>query len=69
MTGRPASLRNNIECPICTILLKQVVVSLGNGPWDQLFGGAIGALAAFAAGIIVILGTSRSAVQKPMAIS
>ncbi|KAB5568776.1 hypothetical protein DKX38_002569 [Salix brachista] len=52
-----------------------VVVSLGSGPWDQLFGGgnspaiAIGAFAAFAAGIIAILGIPRSGAQKPMAFS
>ncbi|KAJ6730261.1 hypothetical protein OIU85_021094 [Salix viminalis] len=57
------------------IVLPQVVVSLGSGPWDQLFGGgnspaiAIGAFAAFAAGIIAILGIPRSGAQKPMAFS
>ncbi|CAK7347329.1 unnamed protein product [Dovyalis caffra] len=52
------------------IVLPQVVVSLGSGPWDQLFGGgnspaiAVGALAAFTAGIIAILGISRSPERK-----
>lgn len=48
-------------------------MSLGSGPWDQLFGGgnspafAVGALASLAGGIIAILGIPRFIVQKPRA--
>ncbi|KAJ0025625.1 hypothetical protein Pint_08562 [Pistacia integerrima] len=50
-----------------------VVVSVGSGPWDQLFGGgnspafAVGAIAAFAGGLIAVLGIPRSSTQKPRA--
>lgn len=53
---------------------EQVVVSLGSGPWDQLFGGgnspafAVAAVASFAAGIIAILAIPRSGAHKPRAI-
>ncbi|NP_001310700.1 sucrose transport protein SUC4 [Ricinus communis] len=53
------------------IVIPQVIVSLGSGPWDQLFGGGnspafvVGALAAFAAGVIAILGIPRSGAPKP----
>ncbi|KAF2323901.1 hypothetical protein GH714_003846 [Hevea brasiliensis] len=56
------------------IVIPQVIVSLGSGPWDQLFGGgnspafAIGGLAAFAGGLVAILGIPRSGAQKPMAL-
>lgn len=47
------------------------MVSLGAGPWDQLFGGgnspafAVAALAAFSSGLIAILAIPRSGPQKP----
>ncbi|XP_040998561.1 sucrose transport protein SUC4-like [Juglans microcarpa x Juglans regia] len=53
------------------IVIPQVVVSLGAGPWDQLFGGgnspafAVAALAVFASGLIAILAIPRSGPQKP----
>ncbi|XP_031736332.1 sucrose transport protein SUC4 isoform X4 [Cucumis sativus] len=53
------------------IVFPQVVVSLGSGPWDQLFGGgnspafAVAALAAFASGLIAILALPRSGAQNP----
>ncbi|KDP41540.1 hypothetical protein JCGZ_15947 [Jatropha curcas] len=53
------------------IVVPQVIVSLGSGPWDQLFGGgnspafAVGALAALSGGLIAILGIPRSTPQKP----
>ncbi|KAJ8762420.1 hypothetical protein K2173_007859 [Erythroxylum novogranatense] len=56
------------------IVIPQVIVSVGSGPWDQLFGGgnspafAVGAVAAFSAGTIAILGIPRSIAQKPRAI-
>ncbi|XP_043711586.1 sucrose transport protein SUC4-like [Telopea speciosissima] len=52
------------------IVIPQVVVSLGSGPLDQLFGGgnspsfAVAAVAAFASGLIAILALPRSYVQK-----
>uniref|UniRef100_A0A803PYB1 Sucrose transporter 4 n=1 Tax=Cannabis sativa TaxID=3483 RepID=A0A803PYB1_CANSA len=54
------------------IVIPQVVVSIGSGPWDQLFGGgnspafAVAALAAFASGVVAILAIPRSGAQKPM---
>nr|ABA08443.1 sucrose transporter type 4 [Manihot esculenta] len=56
------------------IVIPQVIVSLGSGPWDQLFGGgnspafAVGGLAALAGGLIAILGIPRSGTQKPRAL-
>uniref|UniRef100_A0A251IQV4 Sucrose transporter n=1 Tax=Manihot esculenta TaxID=3983 RepID=A0A251IQV4_MANES len=56
------------------IVIPQVIVSLGSGPWDQLFGGgnspafAVGGLAAFAGGLIAILGIPRSGAPKPRAL-
>lgn len=53
------------------IVIPQVVVSLGSGPWDQLFGGgnspafAVAAVSAFTAGLIAILAIPRSSPQKP----
>ncbi|CAI0393565.1 unnamed protein product [Linum tenue] len=53
------------------IVVPQVLVSLGSGPWDQLFGGgnspaiAVGALAALIGGLIAILGIPRFTTQKP----
>lgn len=49
-------------------------MSLGSGPWDQLFGGgnspafAVGGLAALAGGLIAILGIPRSGAPKPRAL-
>ncbi|KAL5988369.1 sugar transporter protein [Asimina triloba] len=48
-----------------------VVVSLGSGPWDQLFGGgnspafAVAAVAGFVSGLVAILGLPRSRTEKP----
>ncbi|GKV19960.1 hypothetical protein SLEP1_g30150 [Rubroshorea leprosula] len=58
------------------IVIPQVVVSLGSGPWDQLFGGgnspafAVAAIAAFTSGLIAILAIPRSSTiaQKPRAL-
>lgn len=56
---------------IFTWILEQVVVSLGSGPWDQLFGGgnspafAVAAVAALASGLVAILAIPRSIPQKP----
>lgn len=53
------------------IVIPQVVVSLGSGPWDQLFGGGnspafgVGAIAALVSGIIAILAIPRTSAQKP----
>ncbi|CAN4122444.1 unnamed protein product [Withania somnifera] len=53
------------------IVFPQIVVSLGSGPWDELFGGGnspafvVAALSAFAAGIIAILAIPRTRVEKP----
>ncbi|KAK4348603.1 hypothetical protein RND71_031358 [Anisodus tanguticus] len=50
---------------------SQIVVSLGSGPWDELFGGGnspaffVAALSAFAGGLIAILAIPRTRVQKP----
>ena len=52
-----------------------MVVSLGSGPWDQLFGGgnspafAVAALAALASGLVAILAIPRSGPQKPRALT
>ncbi|KAJ9560334.1 hypothetical protein OSB04_005494 [Centaurea solstitialis] len=49
-----------------SIVVPQIIVSLGSGPWDQLFGGgnspafAIAAVASFASGLIAILAIPRS---------
>ncbi|XP_065847988.1 sucrose transport protein SUC4 [Euphorbia lathyris] len=56
------------------IVIPQVIVSLGSGPWDQLFGGgnspalAVGAVAALVGGIIAILGIPRTSAQKAIAL-
>ncbi|XP_047955643.1 sucrose transport protein SUC4 [Salvia hispanica] len=53
------------------IVIPQMVVSLGSGPWDQLFGGgnapaiAVGAIAALTGGLIAILAIPRTRVEKP----
>ena len=57
------------------VFWEQVVVSLGSGPWDQLFGGgnspafAVAALAALASGLVAILAIPRSGPQKPRALT
>ncbi|KAJ4850510.1 Sucrose transport protein suc4 [Turnera subulata] len=57
------------------IVTPQVVVSLGAGPWDQLFGGgnspalAVGGLAALLGGLIAIVGIPRSSVPKPRSLT
>ncbi|KAJ4964259.1 hypothetical protein NE237_024198 [Protea cynaroides] len=56
------------------IVIPQVVVSLGSGPLDELFGGgnspsfAVATVAAFAGGLVAILALPRSYAQKPRAI-
>lgn len=57
------------------IVIPQVVVSLGSGPWDQLFGGgnspafAVAAAAAFTSGIVAVLAIPRSGPVKPRAVT
>lgn len=52
------------------IVIPQMLVSLGSGPWDQLFGGgnspafAIAALASLASGLVAILAIPRSRPEK-----
>lgn len=52
------------------IVIPQVLVSLGSGPWDQLFGGgnspafAVAAVAAFAGGLVAIVGLPRSYIGR-----
>ncbi|XP_057469895.1 sucrose transport protein SUC4 [Actinidia eriantha] len=52
------------------IVIPQIVVSIGSGPWDQLFGGgnspalAVAAAAAFVSGLIAILAIPRSRTIK-----
>lgn len=52
------------------IVIPQMLVSLGSGPWDQLFGGgnapafAVAAVAALASGFIAVLAIPRSGAQK-----
>nr|CAA76367.1 sucrose/H+ symporter [Daucus carota]CAA76368.1 sucrose/H+ symporter [Daucus carota]CAC19688.1 sucrose/proton symporter [Daucus carota] len=52
------------------IVVPQVIVSLGSGPWDQLFGGGnspafvVAALSAFAAGLIALIAIRRPRVDK-----
>ncbi|GAU14304.1 hypothetical protein TSUD_308640 [Trifolium subterraneum] len=47
-----------------------MVVSLGSGPWDQLFGGgnspafAVAAVAALVSGLIAVLAIPRTGAQK-----
>ncbi|CAN6902515.1 unnamed protein product [Brassica oleracea] len=54
------------------IVIPQVIVSVGSGPWDQLFGGgnspalAVGAAAGFIGGIVAILAIPRTRIQKPI---
>ncbi|KAL9225679.1 hypothetical protein vseg_001573 [Gypsophila vaccaria] len=52
------------------IVTPQVIVSLGSGPWDALFGGgnsasiAVAAVASFASGLMAILVLPRSRAEK-----
>jgi len=52
------------------IVIPQIVVSLGSGPWDQLFGGgnspaiAVAAVSAFVSGLVAILAIPRSRSHK-----
>ncbi|KAK4434271.1 Sucrose transport protein SUC4 [Sesamum alatum] len=52
------------------IVIPQIIVSLGAGPWDQLFGGGnspallIAAISAFASGLIAILAIPRTRIGK-----
>ncbi|XP_038990067.1 sucrose transport protein SUT2 [Phoenix dactylifera] len=52
------------------IVIPQVLVSLGSGPWDQLFGGsnspafAVAAVAAFASGVVAIVGLPPSYIGR-----
>lgn len=54
-----------------TPILIQVIVSVGAGPWDQLFGGGnspalvVAAISALTGGIIAILAIPRTRVEKP----
>ncbi|KAG4974957.1 hypothetical protein JHK87_031778 [Glycine soja] len=57
---------------ICTILgfPLAIIVSLGSGPWDQLFGGGnsltfvVAAISALISGLITVLAIPRSGAQK-----
>jgi len=52
------------------IVIPQVIVSLGSGPWDQLFGGgnapafAVAAGASFIGGLVAILGLPRARIAS-----
>ncbi|XP_039137042.1 sucrose transport protein SUT2 [Dioscorea cayenensis subsp. rotundata] len=52
------------------IVVPQVIVSLGSGPWDQLFGGgnspafAVAAVAAFCSGLMAIIALPRSSITR-----
>ncbi|XP_057490225.1 sucrose transport protein SUC4-like [Actinidia eriantha] len=52
------------------IVIPQIIVSIGSGPWDQLFGGgnspalAVAAAAAFFSGLLAILAIPRSRTNK-----
>ncbi|CAI8599931.1 unnamed protein product [Vicia faba] len=53
------------------IVFPQMIVSLGSGPWDQLFGGgnspafAVAAIAALMSGVIAVFAIPRTGSQKP----
>ncbi|KAI9106374.1 hypothetical protein K1719_021902 [Acacia pycnantha] len=53
------------------IVIPQIVVSLGSGPWDQIFGGgnapafAVAAVASLVSGLIAVLAIPRSGGQRP----
>ncbi|KAL5102492.1 hypothetical protein RYX36_006819 [Vicia faba] len=52
------------------IVVPQIIVSLGSGPWDQLFGGgnspafAVAAVAALLSGLLALLAIPRTGTQK-----
>ncbi|XP_072971613.1 sucrose transport protein SUT2-like isoform X1 [Typha angustifolia] len=52
------------------IVIPQMLISLGSGPWDQLFGGgnspsfAVAAAAAFFSGLVAIIGLPRSYIAR-----
>ncbi|TKY56376.1 Sucrose transport protein SUC4 [Spatholobus suberectus] len=52
------------------IVIPQIIVSLGSGPWDQLFGGgnspafAVAAVSALISGLMAVLAIPRSGAQK-----
>ncbi|KAE8659212.1 Sucrose transport protein SUT2 [Hibiscus syriacus] len=56
------------------IVIPQVLVSVGSGPWDQLFGGgnspafAVAAVASLMSGLMAILAIPRSTPQKTRAL-
>ncbi|XVE70282.1 hypothetical protein DITRI_Ditri10aG0060100 [Diplodiscus trichospermus] len=56
------------------IVIPQVVVSVGSGPWDQIFGGgnspafAVAGVAALTSGLMAILAIPRTRSQKPRAL-
>ncbi|XP_058785282.1 sucrose transport protein SUC4-like [Vicia villosa] len=53
------------------IVFPQMVVSLGSGPWDQLFGGgnspafAVAAIAALVSGVLAVFAIPQTGSQKP----
>jgi len=70
MLGMFFGIRLKFCCSI--IMCLQVIVSVGSGPWDQLFGGgnspalAVGAATGFIGGIVAILALPRTRIQKPI---
>lgn len=56
------------------IVVPQMVVSVGSGPWDEMFGGGnspafvVAAVSAFAAGLVAILAIPRSGALKVKAL-
>ncbi|KAL9663628.1 hypothetical protein QQ045_019019 [Rhodiola kirilowii] len=54
------------------IVIPQVIVSVGSGPWDELFGGGnspalvVAGVAAFSGGLVAILAIPRYRPEKPM---
>ncbi|CAH9078291.1 unnamed protein product [Cuscuta europaea] len=52
------------------IVIPQILVSIGSGPWDELFGGGnspafvVAAISAFAAGLVAILAIPRTRIHK-----
>ncbi|KAK2376250.1 sucrose transport protein SUC4 [Trifolium repens] len=53
------------------VYCSKIVVSLGSGPWDQIFGGgnspafAVAAVAALFSGLLALLAIPRTRTQKP----
>nr|ACO87669.1 sucrose transport protein [Brachypodium sylvaticum] len=53
-----------------SIVIPQIIVSLGSGPWDQLFGGGnapaffVAAAASFVGGLVAILGLPRARIAS-----